>query len=171
MATYIGRTSAYYEEEEDSLYVPDYWTWSEDKDDKEFAGDVYELTDEGAAELEYWNECRRMNAYQRNHCFGFRNETREQMWEKLTDLKNGFIVDCNIKKFYFKKHHVKNADTGEFELCIMVVKAESYEQATLQQHTKVGFLDCDNSEISVEDLRHKDKADPRYDHGTEYYLI
>ena len=40
---YIARTAAYFEPNEDDLYVPDLWTWSEDPDDKDFEGDVYEL--------------------------------------------------------------------------------------------------------------------------------
>lgn len=90
---YIGRTAAYYDDDDDSVFAPDYWTYSEDKDDKDFAGEVHELTEEGAAELEWWCECKRMNQYQRNHCFGYRNENAEQMWEKLTNPENGYIVE------------------------------------------------------------------------------
>lgn len=92
MATYIGRTKAYYEYDEDSLYEPVTWEQSDIKDDPELVGEVHELTEDGVRELEWWLECKRMNQYQRTHCFGYRSENQEQMWEKLTDIKNGYIV-------------------------------------------------------------------------------
>ena len=37
---YIGRTSAYYEDDDSSMYTPDYWTYSTEPNDREFAGEV-----------------------------------------------------------------------------------------------------------------------------------
>ena len=46
-AAYIGRTSAYYNDDDSFVYTPDYWTYSTDPNDRDFAGEVYELNDEG----------------------------------------------------------------------------------------------------------------------------
>lgn len=80
---FIGRTNAYYEPNEDSLYIEDTWTWSEDKDDKEFVDEVYELNEDGINELDWWLRCRRMNAYERNHSFNPDMRNMEQVWESL----------------------------------------------------------------------------------------
>ncbi len=76
-----------------------------------------------------------------------------------------------MKKYFFKKNHVKNANTGELEPCIMILEADSYQSAAKRQHTQVGFMDCDNSEISVYDLCKMDGAESLFDHGVEYRLI
>ena len=44
---YIGRTEAYYNQDDDDLFYPDLWTWSNDPKDDDFAGEVYELNDDG----------------------------------------------------------------------------------------------------------------------------
>lgn len=51
---YIGRTSAWYgdDEDEDNLFVPDYWNWANDP--KELAGEVHELNQEGHDLLFEW---------------------------------------------------------------------------------------------------------------------
>lgn len=87
---YIGRTHAYYEDEDDSVFTPEYWTYSSDPDDGNFAGEVHELTLEGESELNWWLECRRMNEWQRNHSFGVRSESPAQMWNILTDPEFGY---------------------------------------------------------------------------------
>lgn len=81
---FIGRTSAYYDDDDSSVYAPDYWTYSNEPNDRDFAGEVYELNDEGKAELNYWLRCRRFNEYQRSHAFNPRTETPEQEWALLT---------------------------------------------------------------------------------------
>lgn len=81
---FIGRTSAYYDDDDSSVYEPDYWTYSDEPNDRDFAGEVYELNDEGKAELNYWLRCRRFNEYQRSHAFNPRTETPEQEWALLT---------------------------------------------------------------------------------------
>lgn len=80
---FIGRTSAFYEPDEDSFYVEDTWTWSEDENDKDFVGDAYELDDDGVKELEWWLQCRRMNQYERNHSFNPDLRNQEQVWNSL----------------------------------------------------------------------------------------
>ena len=83
---YIGRTSAFYGYyDDDSIYEPDYWTYSTDPNDEEFAGEVYQLNDEGKSELNYWIRCRRFNEYQRKNAFNPRNESPEEEWNKLTN--------------------------------------------------------------------------------------
>lgn len=91
---FIGRTETYYNEDENCLYTPEYWTYSDSREDSEFSthGPVYELTEEGKRELDWMLECRRMNEYQRRHCFGYRNNSSEEMWEILTNPKNEYIV-------------------------------------------------------------------------------
>lgn len=81
---YIGRTSAYYEDDDSSMYAPDYWTYSTEPNDREFAGEVYELNNDGKRELNYWLRCQRFNEYQRAHAFAPRNESPEQEWNLLT---------------------------------------------------------------------------------------
>ena len=81
---YIGRTSAYYEDDDSSVYTPDYWTYSTEPNDREFAGEVYELNNDGKQELNYWLRCQRFNEYQRAHAFAPRNESPEQEWNLLT---------------------------------------------------------------------------------------
>ena len=81
---FIGRTSAYYSDDDSSVYEPDYWTYSNEPNDRDFAGEVYELNDEGKAELNYWIRCQRFNEYQRSHAFNPRTETPEQEWALLT---------------------------------------------------------------------------------------
>ena len=51
---YVGRTSAYYgdDDSDDDIFVPDYWNWSNDP--KELAGDVYELNQDGHDLLFEW---------------------------------------------------------------------------------------------------------------------
>ena len=82
---YIARTAAYFEPDEDDLYVPDLWTWSEDPDDKDFEGDVYELNDEAASELVWWLRCQKMNEWQRRNCFIPDNRRPEEVWESLVE--------------------------------------------------------------------------------------
>ena len=91
MATYIFRTQAFYEPNEDSIFEEQTWDYSDNAKDAVCDSDLHELTEEGERELDWWNECRRMNLYQRNHCFGFRSESQEQMWDKLTNIKNEYI--------------------------------------------------------------------------------
>lgn len=80
---FISRTAAYYGPTEYSLYVEDTWTWSEDENDKDFAGVVYELDDDGVKELEWWLRCRRMNQYEKNHSFNPDLRNQEQVWKSL----------------------------------------------------------------------------------------
>ena len=85
---YIGRTAAYYEDEDDSIYSPDYWTYDTNPNSNDFAGEVYKLTDEGKDELNYWLRCRRTNEYQRKHEFlHFKDVTPEEEWNLLTTSK------------------------------------------------------------------------------------
>lgn len=88
---FIGRTNAYYEPNEDSLYVEDTWTWSEDSDDRGFASEVYELNDEAKSELEWWLESQRMNLWQRNHSFNPDCRSSEEVWESL--IQNAVLIN------------------------------------------------------------------------------
>lgn len=51
---YIGRTSAYYGDDDsvDDFFVPNYWTWEEDPN--ELAGEVHELNQNGQDLLFAW---------------------------------------------------------------------------------------------------------------------
>lgn len=80
---YIGRTSAYYDYDDDSVYTPDFWTYSTDPNDKDFAGEVYQLNDEGRRELNWWLRCQRFNEYQRSNSFNPNNNSAEEEWEVL----------------------------------------------------------------------------------------
>jgi hypothetical protein len=66
---YVGRTSAYYYgEDDDSVFAPDYWTYSSDIDDEEFAGEVYELEPDDAKNVgEYIRWWYGYNQWQRNN--------------------------------------------------------------------------------------------------------
>ena len=89
---YIGRTAAYYDWDEDDIFTPDYWTWSNDKNSEEFAGDVFELTPDGLRHLDWWITCRRMNGWQRKNSWNVNENSSEQEFYDLTDLKNEFII-------------------------------------------------------------------------------
>jgi hypothetical protein len=54
---YVGRTSFYYGDSDidgESLYEEPTWTYSDNINDEEFAGEVYELTPYDSKELDYW---------------------------------------------------------------------------------------------------------------------
>lgn len=70
---YVGRIASYYDEDDDNMYVDWTWTYSDDMNDDDFVGEVYELTPEDSRELDYWLRCRRMNDYQRQHSFNPRD--------------------------------------------------------------------------------------------------
>lgn len=79
-----------------------------------------------------------------------------------------------MKKFLFKKNHVMDANTGEFEPCIVVLEGQDYEcydNVALRSHCLKGFLDCEEHALSVEDLRKYDNGTPLEDFGTTYILL
>lgn len=84
---YIARTKEYfdYNEEKYPVYEPDLWTYSEDSDDKDFAGTVYKLNEEGESVLNWWLRCRRMNEYERRHSFNCDNRSREEIYNLLVN--------------------------------------------------------------------------------------
>lgn len=88
---YIGRTKEYYDDNDDYLFTPDFWVCSEDPNDKDFAGEVYMLDDEGKRRLDWWLRCRRMNEYQRNHAFNPDLSSKEEIWEDLTSTHGTLI--------------------------------------------------------------------------------
>ena len=92
---YIGRTSAYYDDDNESVFAPDYWTYSTDPNDPDFADEVYELNEDGKSELNWWIRSQRFNEYQRNNAFNPNDKSSEEMWEYLTDRSNGFLADSN----------------------------------------------------------------------------
>lgn len=83
---YVGRIASYYDEDDDNMYVDWTWTYSDDMNDDDFVGEVYELTPEDSRELDYWLRCRRMNDYQRQHSFNPRTQGTEEMYAYL--IKN-----------------------------------------------------------------------------------
>lgn len=103
---FIGRTNAYYEPNDDSLYVEDTWTWSEDENDKDFVGDVYELNEDGAKELEWWLRCKRMNEYERNHSFNPDLRNQEKVWDSL-------ITQATRIKMYDNWYEVNQVDATD----------------------------------------------------------
>ena len=88
---YIARTKAFFEGDDENLFIPDYWTYSEDTDDEDFAGDVYLLNEEGERILNWWLRCRRMNLYQRNHSFNVDNRTAKEIWDELMKYSRKII--------------------------------------------------------------------------------
>lgn len=82
---YVGRIASYYDDE-DNMYDDWTWTYSDDINDDDFVGEVYELTPEDSRELDYWLRCRRMNDYQRQHSFNPRTQGTEEMYVYL--IKN-----------------------------------------------------------------------------------
>ena len=93
---FIGRTDAWYNDDDESLYTPEYWTYSDDENDKEFAAEheVHELTAAGYAELQEYLSRRRMNDYYRRRAGRsvFDRMSHNQVWDYLTSDKS-FIVD------------------------------------------------------------------------------
>ena len=90
--TYIGRTDAYYDEEQDWVFTPALWKWVGNP--ANLAGEVHALTKEGEELLEQW--CDDVSVGY-DLCYGrakglAAKYTSEQMWEKLTDPKQGYSV-------------------------------------------------------------------------------
>lgn len=81
---YIGRTEAYYDENDDYIFTPDLWTYSNNPNDEDFAGEVFELTEEGKEKLNWWIRCCGFNEYRRKHAFNPNMNTPEQEWNILT---------------------------------------------------------------------------------------
>lgn len=82
---FIGRTAVFYDGDDDEdLFIPDYWTFSTDENDDDFAGEVYVLDEDGKSELGWWIRCRQMNEYQRMNCrYDYNNRSREDEWNYL----------------------------------------------------------------------------------------
>ena len=105
---YIGRTDAYYADEYDGdVYEPEYWTYSTDINDKDFAegGDLYQLTDEGKEIINSWldskehNEYQRMNARRSGGLSSFANMDKEELWDYLTtDRRYSNLQKQNTKQ-------------------------------------------------------------------------
>lgn len=88
---YIGRTAAYYDCDDDYIFVPDLWDIEEDAE--KLAGDIYELTDEGD-ELCYRYLHDLSCGY--DLCYGrakglAAEYSREEFFTYVTDEKNGYI--------------------------------------------------------------------------------
>lgn len=75
---YIGRTSVY--------HAYDNWIYSQNPNDDEFTSGVYALNADGINALNMWILYRKMS--QQNNAFN-PNMGREEMWEYLTNPKNG----------------------------------------------------------------------------------
>lgn len=90
MERYIGRTSAYYDDDDDCVFTPDLWTDSDNPAD--LAGEVHKLTESGEKLLDdyYWD----LGAgYDLCHgrAQGLADKfSREEMWEHLTNPENGY---------------------------------------------------------------------------------
>lgn len=82
---YIGRTAAYYDWDDDYVFTPDLWTYDTNPDCKDFAGVVYQLSDEGKDELNWWIKCQKMNEYERNHAFNPNLNSMEEEYEELVN--------------------------------------------------------------------------------------
>ena len=80
---FIGRTAAYYEDDDDSMFVPEMWTYDNTPDSKDFAGDVFRLSEEGKSELNWWIRCQRFNEYQRKNAFNPNLKSPEEEFEYL----------------------------------------------------------------------------------------
>lgn len=89
--TYIGRTKEYYEDG-DWVFTPALWKWVGNPSN--LAGEVHALTKEGEKLLDQW--CDDVSVGY-DLCHGrakglAAKYTSEQMWELLTDQKNGYSV-------------------------------------------------------------------------------
>lgn len=51
---YIGRTSAYYEGDDDGVFTPDYWTW--ENNPNLLAGEIHELNEDGVNLMIEWGD-------------------------------------------------------------------------------------------------------------------
>lgn len=124
---YIGRTDAFFCDDDDYVFTPDFWAHSDDDNDDEFSAEheVYELTAEGFEELQSYLEYERMNEYQRTRCGNneFRYISWNQMWYHLTDNKQFIVrpdkdaIDIVVKvadEYYFESkddvQHITFAD-------------------------------------------------------------
>lgn len=89
---YIGRTSAYYGDDDDYVFTPDLWTDSYNPDD--LAGEVHELTEDGEKILDdYYLDLGAGYDLCNGKAQGLANRfSREQMWEHLTDPANEYSV-------------------------------------------------------------------------------
>lgn len=87
---YIGRTAEYYDGDDGAVFTPDLWTSSENID--ELAGEVHELTEQGADLLsQYYEDLGAGYDLCNGRAKGLADRyTREEMWEMLTDPQNGY---------------------------------------------------------------------------------
>ncbi len=51
---YIGRTSAYYFDDDEGVFTPDYWTW--ENNPNLLAGDAHELNEDGVKVMFMWGD-------------------------------------------------------------------------------------------------------------------
>lgn len=90
MRTYIGRTQAYYDGDDGSVFTPAQWKCSENP--SELAGEVHVLTPEGERLFDQW--CDDMSCgYDlcNGRAKGLAAEySSEEMWSLLTDQSNGY---------------------------------------------------------------------------------
>lgn len=88
---YIGRTNDYYNDDDESVFTPEYWTYSLDKESDEFAseGPVFELNEEGLSLLRDLRKAQGFNQWQAEHssqrCRDLYHRSWNSVWEDLTD--------------------------------------------------------------------------------------
>jgi len=86
---YIGRTAAYYDDDDNYVFTPDLWACGDDP--AKLAGEIHVLTEEGVGLIDRW-------LYDLGAGYDLCNGraqglaaqySREEMWNHLTDPKNG----------------------------------------------------------------------------------
>jgi hypothetical protein len=65
---FIGRTIAYYEEN-DSCFCERTWVVSDNPYDEQFADNVYEMSEDAINEYEWWANCRLKNEWELSYTF------------------------------------------------------------------------------------------------------
>lgn len=92
---YIGRTNAFYDDDDDYIFTPDFWKYSSDEEDEYFAeeSEVFELTPEGYQKLQEFLRYYNMNEYQRSRCRDseFERMSYNAMWDYLVENED-YIV-------------------------------------------------------------------------------
>lgn len=89
---YVGRTDDYYCDDDESVFTPEYWTYSDNRDSDEFAaeGPVRELNADGMELLADLRKAHGFNQYQADRSWSrvrdLYHRSWNSMWEDLTDL-------------------------------------------------------------------------------------
>ena len=116
--SYIGRTKEYYMDDDNWVFTPSMWKWVSDP--TKLAGEVHVLTKEGEELLEKW--CDDV-AVGYDLCNGSAKGlavkySSEQMWELITDTKNGYSAKVIVQVKYGRTDIFERVEEIPYGYCV-----------------------------------------------------